>query len=229
MEKATAVLNELFNKDPNVRQLLSPSQEELRGLNDAIGRVRPKYTMDPTNHEVVFEYARLLISHSRASYIEEGVRLVESLICAAWKQQWDGAAHTQLDEAVRLAGEPELPHSDIPRGEVHVSASAPPEGLQDGDVAATDSKTGRRNIRPTADIAIHYYYLALGWIKLHDYEKALTSVNQMLRLEPQHRQGIALKHYIDAEVKQTLTATGLAGVGIIAAVAVVVGALLRKS
>ncbi|KAH9578201.1 Fis1 [Trypanosoma melophagium] len=215
---------ELFSKDPNVKHILSPSREELRGLDEAISRLSREYDRDPQNHSIAFEYATLMISHSRRSYIEKGLSIMELLGYSAWKRHWETPSLTDLNDTVRMTDSETLGDSGFVRGEVGVAASAPPERL----VEKGCSKS-KDDIIPISDLAVHYYYLAIGWIKLQKLDKAEASVNHMLQLEPEHRQGIALKHFINAEMRKARVTTGLASAGVVAAAAAVACLFLRRS
>ncbi|EAN84634.1 hypothetical protein C3747_33g80 [Trypanosoma cruzi] len=236
MERTSSIINDLFKKDPNVRHILSPSQQELMGLDDAIRRIRAEYENNFTNSDIAFQYACLLILHSRSSYIEEGVRLMESLLYTAWKERQVELAGASSVKTNLMPGEEVDSQEDILRGSVIHAASAPPETQGEWehfehDAGEQEKETDTKSKRTTStdELVINYYYLTIGWIKLRNYDKALICVNQMLQLQSDHRQGIALKQYIDAEVNMTLTATGLAGVGVAAAVAALIAVCFRKS
>ncbi|RNF02389.1 hypothetical protein TraAM80_06421 [Trypanosoma rangeli] len=240
MGAASDIIEEFFNKDPNVKRILFPSPQELAGLDETLDRVRAKYECNVTDSDAAFQYACLLIMHCRASYIEEGVRLMESLLYTSWKERLDNLAGSAVDKTRFMAGGQVGFQTDVVRGKPVHGASAPPEQhdcdeeeeLQSKSEVGIEEKerdTGRKSASPTDDLLIQYYYLTVGWIKLRNYDTALTCVNRMLQLQPDHRQAVALKQYIDAEVNMTLTATGLAGVGAVAAVAAIIGLFLRKS
>ncbi|ORC85596.1 uncharacterized protein TM35_000342080 [Trypanosoma theileri] len=224
MDRPSDLLDELFRKDPNIRHLLSPSRDELRGLDEGISRLSREYDRDPENRHIAFEYATLMISHSRRSFIEKGLSIMELLGYSAWKRHWDGPSSPDLNNLEGMTSGETLGDSGVVRGEVVVGASAPHERL----VVEDDYKMNE-NVVPISDLAIHYYYLAIGWIKLQKFDKAEASVNHMLQLEPHHRQGIALKQFIDAEMTQSRVTTGLASAGVVAAVAAVACLFLRKS
>ncbi|ESL10846.1 hypothetical protein TRSC58_01414 [Trypanosoma rangeli SC58] len=234
MGAASEVIDELFNKDPNVKRILFPSPQELAGLDETLDRVRAKYECNVTDSDAAFEYACLLIMHSRASYIEEGVRLMESLLYTSCREHMDNLAGAAVDKTRFMADEQVDFHTDVVRGKPVHEASAPPEehDCDEEEELQSKSEVGRekkergarqKRANPTDDLLIQYYYLTVGWIKLRNYDTALTCANRMLQLQPDHRQALALKQYVDAEVNMTLTATGLAGVGAVAAVAVIIG------
>ncbi|RNF23962.1 uncharacterized protein Tco025E_02666 [Trypanosoma conorhini] len=242
MRVASNAIKELIHNDPSVKRILFPSSQELVGLDETLERVRAKYECNVADSEAALEYACLLVMHSRASYIEEGVRLMESLLYVSWKERLENLKGAAVDETSLLtAGQVSAP-TGVARGRVLHGASAPPEGSGcDGEEEEEEElKAGvgeqekereaeKQKADPTGDLLIQYYYLTIGWIKLRNYDKALTCVNRMLKIQPDHRQALALKQYIDTEVTMTLTATGLAGVGVVAAVAALIGVFLRKS
>lgn len=230
------MFDELFRKDPTVKRLLFPSQDELCGLEEGIDSVRHQYESNPTDFGVIFEYASLLISHSRRSYVEEGARLMESFVYDLRVGNFGGFSranqNNMSDGTQKTSSEFGVLRGDV----VSLVPSAPPEEGEEKEheekkvnhVVGANTTMKSKKSKKEATLFDAYYYLTIAWIKMRDYEKALLCVNELLSLEPEQKQGIALKRYIDAEVAQTLTATGLAGVGIIAAAAVVVGMLWRK-
>ncbi|CBH15956.1 hypothetical protein, conserved [Trypanosoma brucei gambiense DAL972] len=241
MDRASELMDEFFKKDPDIRRMLSPCLDELHGLDDAIRRVGHKHSLDPNNQDVTFEYATVLISHTRNSYVESGVRLMESLAFALWQRRWGGPTHAQLQQACKIEEPLQADGSGAPASpnlQQLVSSEEGREGQQmNGDVVSRNGKYGQRGCEnPTrcskdtleSDLVIFHYYLAVGWIKLKKYDNALSSLNRMLELKPGHPQGIALKQYVEAVSRQTITVAGLAGIAAISVAATVLMAFRRS-
>nr|CCC93971.1 conserved hypothetical protein [Trypanosoma congolense IL3000] len=230
------LLDELFKKDACVRRILSPSWDELCGLEDSIRRLAQEHSQDPNNTHLAFEYATVLISHSRNSYVEEGLRLMELLAFTAWQQRWGHGTHTQIQGAC----DKKVWQSDMDTAAPSSYESAQNEQQEELPVergttttAATNEGNENSNASPKEssddDFSVYYYYLTVGWLKLRRYDEALSCVNRMLQICPGHRQGVALKQYIEASSLQTFTLAGVACVTAAVVASTVIGAFLRKS
>lgn len=121
-----ARLEELFRQNPNLERLMRPDADELEGLLSCIQTLRSTRENDPEDYEVNFQLATALISHSRKSFVEEGVRIMESLVCQRWQANWSYVVGRQSS----------LPPSDAPgiaRGVAVSRATAPPPSDDDED------------------------------------------------------------------------------------------------
>ncbi|KAG8342833.1 hypothetical protein ERJ75_000044700 [Trypanosoma vivax] len=215
IEIVRETVRKFFCSDDGLENILSPSEEDLLNLENAIQHFRPMYNKDPDDPVVAFQYASTLLLHSRHSYLTEGVRIMEFLILSSWQDHCGGAG---AGFEARATGSP---------GACVLSESSGKKEPKPSTVDAERGTTGNAHLklctnRTPLDLSPHYFHLVVGWIKLQDYSKALACVNRMLQLYPDHPEGIALKRQIDMASKRTLAATGLAAACITAVLTVAV-------
>ena len=185
----------------NIDIFLAPDRDTIAQLDTALVTLRGAGGAAAADH--AFQVATILLSHSRADYVAEGVALMERLAFAAWRdlQSSNGAADNKLREAAPAGGEGDALRSNR---------------------ALTQLDKERARNRET--LVFGYFLLGVGQYKLGDEVAARNSVERMLELEPHHPQGVALRNRID-EVTLRNAAYGAAAV----AVGVVgVAALLRR-
>lgn len=118
-----------------------------------------------------FQLASVLITHSRESYIKEGVEIMELFAFHLWKTFRDTP--------------PPIPHSDAP-------SQAVCEREQDWYAS---SYYDDLNLLVSA-----YYYLAIGQLKLGDLVKARSTTERVLELKPSHPQAVVLRDHIDNQL-----------------------------
>lgn len=318
------LLDDLFRQNPNLERLMRPTPDELAGLSDSIRLLRRRHQSDPEDDEIVFQLAGALISHSRKSYVEEGVNLMQALVCARWQSNWSAireqdkglyspnsavstgvvrgvaishatapppsddedelgssvvsvstAAYDETEEdrvVAETGGSPPLPSStgptdglagatvvagpDVTTASLALSTTpfdstavppphedgspTPPSFLSPdrhqpkcvkGDGSGYSIIAPGRGFGEMNELAAYHYYLALGWIKLDEMEKASSCVSQMLLLAPNNKQGQMLKQYIEVAGRRgaAVDAAALAGAGLLlASAAAVLGAFLRS-
>ncbi|CAH6718963.1 mitochondrial fission 1 protein [[Candida] jaroonii] len=72
------------------------------------------------------------------------------------------------------------------------------------------------------------YYLSMGSLKLGDYASARQFIEELLKIEPENSQGIAMKSVIEDRItREGLISLGIAG-GVLAVGVGLIGALLRR-
>ncbi|CCW70033.1 unnamed protein product [Phytomonas sp. Hart1] len=81
-------LREVFELNPDLELLFYPTVNELSGLAETIRTLRIQYQNNINNNEIAFRLAVALISHSRLSFVEEGVHIMEILISTQWQNRW---------------------------------------------------------------------------------------------------------------------------------------------
>ncbi|CCW63259.1 unnamed protein product [Phytomonas sp. EM1] len=247
-------VRELFELNPDLELLLHPTSNELTGLAEAIRSLRIQHQNDTDNDEIAFQLAVALISHSRLSFVEEGLHIMETLISTQWQNRWSKVL-TQQYESLSMATPPPLPKDEdseavaavegdrrgvenMPTSGIHnecetsAAECSSPGRLIGEDCICIDAQhamlgeektktlsSGPQNGNPkhetsgnmgnargrsqsNDDLHIFHYYLSLGWIKLKDFKRANSCISQMLILEPNSRQGQALKTYIEVAQRQ---------------------------
>lgn len=131
-------LEELFVQNPNLHRLIRPHPEELIGLSESIPLLRAKFELHPEDPDVTFDLATILISHARASFIEEGVRMMQSLVYASWEEGWAKVVEGQTGP---YAAKRWTTH--LSRGVPVFSATAPPpdgDSSEDGNTVVSGSE-----------------------------------------------------------------------------------------
>lgn len=97
----------------------------------------------------------------------------------------------------------------------------------DAGVSPTSRNNQDKTQQDTVLLTDCYFYIGVGRCKLDDLNKARASADRMLELVPGHRQGTALKEYIEKQLwKQG--AMGLGMLGVVGGVGAVVAAGLLK-
>lgn len=72
------------------------------------------------------------------------------------------------------------------------------------------------------------YYLAMGTLKLGDYTSARRYVEELLKIEPENGQGLAMKNVIEEKItKEGLIGLGI-GAGALAVGVGIIGAIMRR-
>lgn len=120
------IIDELFRQNPNLERLIRPDANELEGLAESIQLLRSVRDSESENAEVNFQLAAALVSHSRKSFIEEGVRLMEALVSKRWHDKWSDVVDRR---PVQLPSET----AHIVRGVAISKATAPPPSDDDDD------------------------------------------------------------------------------------------------
>ncbi|EPY36944.1 hypothetical protein STCU_00328 [Strigomonas culicis] len=248
-------MEELFRQNPNLERLLRPNADELAGLSESIRTLREDLERAPESLEVVFQLGAALVSHSRKSFIEEGLNLMQTLVCTRWQSNWSKMKNMENDRDYKAF---ECSEGAVPRGVTLSVPTAPPDSDSDRDMelgesvpvvsssTSEDGDGGSEGLPPLHlklaapssiapaqmdDLALYHYYLGLGWIKLDELSRARNCVQQMLLLAPYNKQGRALMEYIKvAERRGTAatTAQAVAGLGFLFGAAALVGAAFSK-
>lgn len=191
--------------------------------------------------DLLFQYASTLVSHIKPAYLHEGIAILENLVFEHWARTRRHVEKANLREKKRANGggsnsssasstprklqqtndmegaaateKEEARHPvDLSKVPVPLGATAP---LSDS-VADLDLEFDKEQARLDASEAllpVCYYYLAVGWVKLEDHDKARRAVERMLELKPGHPQGESLRSYIDKEQTKE-GVVGLAGVAL---------------
>lgn len=72
------------------------------------------------------------------------------------------------------------------------------------------------------------YFLSMGSLKLGDYASAREYIEELLKIEPENSQGLAMKEVIEDRItREGLIGLGIAG-GVLALGVGIVGALIRR-
>ncbi|EPY28453.1 hypothetical protein AGDE_10374 [Angomonas deanei] len=188
-------LEELFRQNPNLERLLRPSQEELAGLADSVRTLRESLRESPENTEIIFQLGAALISHSRQSFVEEGINLMQTLVCTRWQSGWSstmgqrkamqdlyGTDYEGLEEQIDKKKSESSQPSSI-KGTI-VKPTAPP--ASDDEVSPLTSDEERE-----VEEMIYKEAIGGGPVPPHLWKgNAQTS-----RIAPDHMDDLALYHY----------------------------------
>lgn len=216
------------SEDSNVQRMLSPSPDELAGLSNSIRKLRSELRSNPSNVVTHFQLGVALVSHSRLSFVNEGVSLLERVILINLDDKFarspmpvadhetssfdrsdtSSAGTVQSYQINSRDHSTSASSSYVNSATTHMNTvpAAPDPSVSSGSSSLHKTASGRAgegNSRNSAidDISL-YYYLAIGNIKLGQLNRALHCLDQILRTNPAHQQVIAMRSYIENKMKR---------------------------